>query len=141
MRRIAIVALTIAGLIVCPGVCWMHALGDCAETEETAASWAAAGCCCCCCDGPSRPAPETPQPERSSGDPGASCICKGGTVASKSDAPPQEIGGGLLDWLPAADGRLQAPPAPDHAADVFYPLANAPPTGRALRILLQSFLA
>ena len=141
MRHLATVAVTIAGLVVCPSVCWMHAMGDCAPAAEKVADRAGAGCCGCCCDGPAQPAPETPQPERPAGDQGASCICKGGTVASKSDAPPQETGGCLHASLPVTDTALQVPAPAEHAVDVFYPVANAPPTGRALRILLQSFLA
>ena len=136
MRQLAIVAATIAGLIVCPGACWMHALGD---GVETAADRATGGGCGCCCDGPARSTPEKPQSERPSGDSGASCICKGGTVASKSDAP-KVFDDASPCWVATVDAELPAVAA-DRATDLFDPLAHASPTGRALRVLLQSLLA
>lgn len=141
MRQLAVVVLTIAGLVVCPGVCWVHALGGCAEASqaETVADSAGPGRCGCCCDGPRRPAPQTP-PSNPCRDPGASCICQGATVASKSDAPLQHSAGALSCWLSGAEATLQAPAVVDRGAEIFHPLAHAPPTGRALRILLQSFL-
>ena len=147
MRQIAVVVLTIAGLVACPGVCWVHAFGDCASggwlqaaRSQSVADAAGRGCCGCCAGGPARSPSETPQPARPSDKPGGSCICKGATVASKSDAPLQHSAGALLGWLLGAEATLQAPAVADRGAEIFHPLAHAPPTGRALRILLQSFL-
>lgn len=142
MGQIAVVALTVAGLVVCPGVCWVHALGGCgAAPLGLTAAESAAPCGCACCEGPRQPAPETPAPGKPRQAPAGNCICKGATVASKSDAPVQPAAGDLLFWLSGPEEPLRAPAVADRGPELFHPLAHAPPTGRALRVLLQSFLA
>jgi hypothetical protein len=148
MQRLTVVAVTIAGLVVCPAVCWMHALGGCAQARRVAGGDAAAspgaapdGRCDCCCSGQRRPAPAAPLPGNPCRAPGGDCICKGGTLVTKLDAGQHFAPVAVTLWLPAAIDPAAATTPLERWTDAPHPTANGPPSGRAVRILLQSFLA
>lgn len=148
MVRLLIVHLTVAGLVLCPAVCWVHALdqcaaGECSQSKQTSgvpASTSYAGCDCCRDEAPQDPAGTPPRPGAPCEAPGSSCICKGGTIVLKSDVPPPQTADGPVCWLPATSLAPLVPTAPQRSDRFSHPLATAPPIGRAMRILFQSLL-
>lgn len=140
MYRLLTVAVSIAGLVVCPAVCWVEALAGCPDGHGPVDEALPKACCGACGAaeqpaGPDRPAPRDPS-DRCDSD----CICKGGTVAAKHDGEPRSDGGPVA-VLPALDALLAGHFSCVATKGAPWPLAHAPPGGRALRILLQSFLA
>ncbi len=140
MYRLLIVAVSIASLVVCPAVCWAEALAGCPAGRGPGDGAPPKACCGNCCAAQRPAVPDRPAPRDPIDCCDSDCICKGGTVAAKHDGGPAH-GGGPVAVLPALDALLAGHSSCVATKGAPWPLAHAPPGGRALRILLQSFLA
>ena len=135
MTRWCVVLSTVVALLICPSVCWtanLAAWKSCRDSSPRQQSR------CVCCGEPDQSDTCDPAPADPPGREGTCCICKAGQIATKfeNEAAPGPVANPSVN----ADSSPKTLSASDLSVSLSYPIPGVASSGRAIRILLASFL-
>ncbi len=141
MYRWALVASTIAALLLCPLMCQQWGAERFVAHHPEAPEDAAATCPARgCCEGSPQADPCSPQPDDPCSEQGCCCICGGAAITSKLEDA-REVPSPKLSSLGETARLSEASFSPSSSPAFSGGTLSASATGRLIRILLQSFLA